>query len=109
MGLMVWQSWPAGQHKAAVIVDVVFRDRQVVPVEQQKSEGKEPPHASRPAPQVLPARLNKSSDAQNVASCCSSSGTNNARADASASKQKAAIRVENMTKTLALKMRGYIE
>lgn len=52
IGPMVLQSWPAGQHRAAVIVEVVFKARHVVPVEQQKLDGKAAPQESRPAPQV---------------------------------------------------------
>lgn len=93
------------------MVEVVFRDRQVVPVEQQKSEGKDPPHASRPAPQVSSALLRmgmKSSEAQNEASCWSSSGMRRTRADASSMTQKRAAnfqKLRNMMETLALKTR----
>lgn len=112
---MAAQSWPAGQHSAAVIVDVVLSSRHCVLLEQQKSEGKLLPHGLRFAipPHVDSCRLAKGvkfSGIQKAASRCSSSGIKRAFEQRICRKQTAIRDAENMMKVRAPEeMRGYLK
>ncbi|EME80447.1 uncharacterized protein MYCFIDRAFT_183555 [Pseudocercospora fijiensis CIRAD86] len=82
---MVWQSWPAGQHSAAVIGDVVFNGRQLLFALQQKLDGNPVPHGVRfgTPPHVCASRLATGVDAsgcQKAASFSSSLGIQSALA-----------------------------